>query len=221
MKRASPSFDSIAIFLEKRKTRQYVGSLSYLKNEKIFEFTYGENYLYAKKIIPLGPEFPLTQRSFRSKKLFPSLQDRIPSKENPAYPEYCQAMGISADESNPIILLGTIGKRGPSSFAFEPIYEKTFSADDLRSFREELGLTTREFALCFNLPRLSIIHIENGKSPGIEILKRVEIYKRFPEVALFEIQRNGGAISLIKKRHAIKVLTTLKTANTPDPHTPS
>lgn len=202
----TPSFKSISVFLEKRKTRQYVGSLTYLKNENVFEFTYDENYLYAKRIIPLGPEFPLTQRSFRSKKLFPSLKDRIPSKENPAYPEYCQTMGILVNESNPIILLGTIGKKGASSFVFEPVYETTFSPDDLLNFRQELGLTTREFSLCFDLPRISLMHIENGRSARKEILKRIEIYLYFPEVALFEIQRHGGAINHYKKRNAIKVL---------------
>src|SRR5579872_1002429 len=47
-----PSFQSIAVFLEKRKTRQYVGNLTYLNDEKVFEFTYDEDYLYAKRIIP-------------------------------------------------------------------------------------------------------------------------------------------------------------------------
>ena len=202
----TPSFQSIAIFIEKRKTRQFVGYLTFLKEEHVFEFTYDEDYLYEKKIIPLGPEFPLTQRSFRSKKLFPSLQDRIPSRENPAYPDYCQSMGISVNESNPIVLLGTIGKKGPSSFIFEPIYETTFTSENLRKFRQELGLTTREFSLCFNLPRLALLHIENGQSPGKELLKRIEIYQRFPEVALFEIQRHGGRINHQKKRNAIKAL---------------
>ncbi|MGD0664713.1 MAG: HipA N-terminal domain-containing protein [Rhabdochlamydiaceae bacterium] len=206
IRQKKPAFESIAVFLEKRKTRQYVGSLTYLKDEHVFEFTYDEGYLYAKKIIPLGPEFPLTQRSFRSKKLFPSLQDRIPSKENPAYPEYCQSMGISLNESNPIILLGTIGKKGPSSFVFEPIYETSFSSEDLRNYRQKLGLTTREFSLCFDIPRLALIKFENGKSAGIEIIKRIELYQRFPEVAIFEIQRHGGAINHHKKRHAISVL---------------
>jgi HipA-like protein len=201
-------FQSIAVFLEKRITRVLVGMLTYLKEERVFEFTYDEGYLYAKKIIPLGPEFPLTQRSFRSKKLFPSLQDRIPSKENPAYPDYCLSMGIAVDETDPIILLGTIGKRGPSSFVFEPAYEPSFSPQDLRNFRQELSLTTREFSLCFDLPRIALINIENGKSPGKEILKRVEIYVQFPEVALFEIQRHGGAINPHKKKQAIKILKT-------------
>lgn len=205
-RQVTTSFQSIAVFLEKRKTRQYVGNLTYLHDEKVFEFTYDENYLYAKKIIPLGPEFPLTQRSFRSKRLFPSLKDRIPSKENPAYPEYCQAMRISVNESDPIILLGTIGKKGASSFVFEPVYTTTFSPEDLRNFRQELGLTTREFSLCFDLPRLALMHIENGRSAGKEILKRIEIYLHFPEVAFFEIQRHGGAINHHKKRNALKVL---------------
>ncbi len=202
----NPSFQSIAVFLEKRKTRVYVGTLTYLKAERVFEFTYDEAYLYAKKIIPLGPEFPLTQRSFRSKNLFPSLQDRIPSKENAAYPDYCRAMGIAVEETNPIILLGTIGKRGPSSFVFEPIYEPSFSSHDLKNFRKELSLTTREFSLCFDLPRIALINIENGKSPGKEILKRVEIYRQFPEAAIFAIERHGGAINPHKKKQAIKAL---------------
>ncbi len=206
MKQQKKTFQSIAVFLEKRIARVYVGILTYLKEEHVFEFTYDEAYLYAKKIIPLGPEFPLTQRSFRSKKLFPSLQDRIPSKENPAYPDYCQSMGIDVNETDPIILLGTIGKRGPSSFVFEPVYIPSFSSQDLRNFRKELFLTTREFSLCFDLPRIALINIENGKSPGKEILKRIEIYKRFPEVAIFQIERHGGSINPDKKKQAIKIL---------------
>ena len=48
--------------------------------------------------------------------------DRIPSKENPAYPDYCKSQGISVNETNPIILLIAIGKRGPSTFIFEPVF---------------------------------------------------------------------------------------------------
>lgn len=203
---STPSFHSLAVFIEKRKTRMYVGRLTYLQDKDVFEFTYGDDYLYANKIIPLGPEFPLTQRSFRSKKLFPSLQDRIPSKHNPAYPEYCQAMGISKDESNPIILLGTIGKKGPSSFVFEPIYENDFSANDLKKFRKELGLTTREFSLCFNISRVTLVKVENSQLSGKEILKRVEIYCNFPQVAIFEIERSGGAINSTKRQKAISIL---------------
>ena len=61
-------------------------------------FTYDDRYFTMKNIIPLGPEFPLTQKQFVSDQLFPSLEDRIPSQQNPAYPEYCQLVGIDPKE---------------------------------------------------------------------------------------------------------------------------
>jgi DNA-binding XRE family transcriptional regulator len=200
------SFSAIAVYLEKRKTRILVGKLHLLNDLGLFEFVYNESYLHAKSIIPLGPEFPLTQRVFRSAKLFPSLIDRIPSKENPAYKEYCQATGIDVNEEDPIILLGTIGKKGPSSFVFEPLDEDEFTKEDLIAFRKELGLTTREFATCFDLSQAALTRIENGHSSGNELLKRIKIYKLFPEVALFEIMRFAGAIDNAKKKQIIKIL---------------
>lgn len=199
-------FKAIAVFLEKRKTRQYVGKLHFLKKSNIFEFIYDDDYLYGKNTIPLGPEFPLTKRIHQSAKLFPSLQDRIPSKENAAYPEYCQAAGIAVNENNPIILLATIGKRGPSSFVFEPFYEDEFSVKDLTNFRHELGLTTREFALCFDLTHAALMRIEKEHSSGRELLKRIEIYQKFPEVAFSMVERYGGAINSEKKKKIIKLL---------------
>lgn len=199
-------FGSIDIFLEKRKTRLYVGRLSFLKEVGVFEFVYDDAYLYSKNIIPLGPEFSLTKRVHRSPTLFPSLQDRIPSRDNPAYPEYCNAMGISIEEHDPIVLLGTIGKKGPSSFVFEPVYEKQFTKEDLIAFRRALGLTTREFAICFDLSQAALTRIETGKSSGRDLLKRIEIYKNFPEVAIDEIQHHGGGIDAHKRREAVKYL---------------
>lgn len=67
----------VDIFLEKRKTRLHVGVLKRVNG--IMMFTYDDHYFTAKNIIPLGPEFPLTQKQFVSNKLFPSLEDRIPS----------------------------------------------------------------------------------------------------------------------------------------------
>ena len=75
----------VDIFLKKRVTRLQVGTLQKIQDE--FVFTYDEHYFKAKNVIPLGPEFPLTQRQFTSKTLFPSLEDRIPSRQNPAYRE--------------------------------------------------------------------------------------------------------------------------------------
>lgn len=180
----------VDIFLEKRKTRLHVGTLS--KENKKLVFTYDEHYFKAKNIIPLGPEFPLTQKIFASEKLFPSLEDRIPSRQNPAYPEYCSAMGIDPKERDPIILLSTIGRKGPSSFIFYPIFERKITGEDVISFRESLGLTTREFSAVFEFSQSSLNALERNRILGSEILKRLETIINFPNVALEFLLVNGG-----------------------------
>ena len=67
----------IFVFLEKRKTETFVGKL-YKIDQKLV-FTYEDSYLNARHSIALGPEFPLTEKQISSDKLFPSLEDRIPS----------------------------------------------------------------------------------------------------------------------------------------------
>lgn len=180
----------VDVFLEKRRTRIHVGILK-RENAKLV-FRYDENYFKAKNIIPLGPEFPLIQREFSSEMLFPSLEDRIPSLQNPAYPEYCLAMGIDPKERDPIILLSTIGRKGPSSFIFYPIFERKVTTEDVIKFRESLGLTTREFSAIFEFSQSSLNALERNRILGSEILKRLEIILNFPSVALDFLFINGG-----------------------------
>lgn len=180
----------VNIFLEKRRTRLHVGILKREKAKLVF--TYDENYFKAKNIIPLGPEFPLTQREFSTEKLFPSFEVRIPSLQNPAYPEYCSAMGIDLKERDPIILLSTIGRKGPSSFIFYPIFERKVTTEDVIKFRESLGLTTREFSAVFEFSQSSLNALERNRILGSEILKRLEIILKFPDVALDFLLVNGG-----------------------------
>ncbi|NGX41658.1 MAG: hypothetical protein KR126chlam4_01502 [Candidatus Anoxychlamydiales bacterium] len=201
----------IDVFLEKRKTRIHVG---YLKKEnEQFVFIYNDHYLRAQNIIPLGPEFPLTKKQFKSKSLFASFEDRIPSKENPAYSEYCQAMKIDPMEDNPLVLLSTIGKRGPSSFVFEPIYERLFTIQDVLDFRKLLKLTTREFAHIFEISQASLNALERKRSSGKDLLKRLEIFVRFPTVALYFLIINGGILSFNKWQNAATVLKKIKSFN--------
>lgn len=198
----------IDIFLEKRKTRMHVGCLK--KENKQFIFTYNEQYLRSQNIIPLGPEFPLTKKRFKSKLLFASFEDRIPSKKNPAYSEYCQAMKIDPKEDNPLILLSAIGKRGPSSFVFEPIYEHLFTLQDILEFRKLLNFTTREFAHVFEISQASLNALERKRSSGKDLLKRLEIIVRFPSVALYFLIINGGILSSNKWQDAETTLKKLK-----------
>ncbi len=190
----------VDIFLEKRKTRLHVGILE--KINDVYTFTYDENYFKAKNIIPLGPEFPLTKKEFQSEKLFLSLEDRIPSRQNPAYPEYCQLMDIDPKENNPFILLSTIGKKGPSSFIFYPIFERKISMEDLINFRKSLGLTTREFASVFEFSQTSLNAFERGRTTGKDILKRLEILLNFPAVALDLLFVNSGHLIFEKWAYA-------------------
>jgi DNA-binding transcriptional regulator YiaG len=187
---------TIEVYLERRKSRDYVGRLSRIKGESKpgFEFEYNEAYLLKKNSIPLGPEFPLTKRMFHSKKLFASFEDRIPSRENPAYSEYCESAGVSPNETDPLVLIATIGRRGPSSFVFERVKTNLITGTEIANFRQELSLTIREFAAAFGTSPASIQQLEIGKGSGKELLKRLEIYIKFPAVALYEVRKNRAAL---------------------------
>ncbi|MBN2479502.1 MAG: HipA N-terminal domain-containing protein [Parachlamydiales bacterium] len=193
---------AIAVFLEKRKSRIYVGKL-YRKNND-FIFQYSDQYLHTEHIIPVGPDLPLTKKIHHAGKLFESLQDRLPSKENPAYGEYCQTMGISIDENDPLVLLATIGRRGPSSLIFEPIFSKEFTSKDVLRYRKWLGLTQREFASCFEFSKSTLIRIEHEKEFKNEVLKRLELYMKFPETACYQIIQNSGWLNDDKTKEILK-----------------
>lgn len=194
----------VDVFLERRTTRLHVGALK--RADHNFVFTYDERYFRAKNVIALGPEFPLTQRHFESSKLFASFDDRIPSRHNPAYSEYCQMMGIDPKERNPLILLSTIGKKGPSSFIFYPIFEREIKVEEVIKFRQSLGLTTREFAAVFELSQASLNAFERKRTLGKGILKRLEIILKLPGVAFYFLQVNGGALSYEKWIEATQAL---------------
>ncbi|HQS84387.1 MAG TPA: HipA N-terminal domain-containing protein [Alphaproteobacteria bacterium] len=180
---------AIDVFLEYFETRSYVGRLEKKDNE--FYFSYQSSYLKEKSIISLGPEFPLTQKDFFSKELFKSLEDRIPDPDNPAYPSYCKEFGIPITLKNPLILLATIGRRGPSSFIFEPVYAKEFTFEHFEAFRKQLGLSLKDISLLFDVSLSSLNKIISKNSSGKDVLKRLEIYYLFKDVLKFQIQQNG------------------------------
>ena len=91
-------YKAVDVYLEKRGTRHYVGRLS--KSNRHFVFEYDEAYRYSDNPLPIGPDLPIDKKTHSSLKLFPSFEDRIPSKQNPAYKEYCQSVGISSSEKN-------------------------------------------------------------------------------------------------------------------------
>ena len=205
---------AVDVYREFRKKRKYVGRLT--KKRNMFLFKYDKRYYYGEKALALGPDIPLTSLETKSSKLFVSFEDRIPSKENPAYKEYCQMTGISPKEKNLFILLSSIGRKGPSCFIFAPVYDGEFQGQDLMKFRKGLKLSIREFADLFDFAFATIHRIEKGKSTGKDALKRIRIYHDFPQVALAEIQRLGAKINdeareYVENFFKMKIKTDTKT----------
>lgn len=191
------------VFTESRKRRIFVGTLNFDKTKNQFDFKYDIKYAKSKKAIPIGKELDLFKKSHISKgKLFPSFADRIPSRDNPAYEDYCKSQGISANEENPIILLVAIGRRGPSTFIFEPVFKNEFSYLDVKRFRENLGLSINDFSLAFDINPPTLQRLETGKKADLGTIRRIQIYLLFPKVAMWQIEMNAG------KLHA-EVLHTL------------
>ncbi len=186
--------NSLKVYSESRKRRVYVGALAHHLDRKIFEFVYDKAYLRSRNAIPLGPELSLRKvvHLCPEGKLFPSFLDRIPSKENPAYNDYCLSEGISPDEKNPILLLTTIGKRGPSTFIFEAVLEPQVDIrPQIKHLRETLGLSQRDLATAFDLNVLTLIRLEQGKSKDKNLIRLVQIYLKYPEVALDQFKIKG------------------------------
>lgn len=202
------------VFHEGKKRRIFVGELVYVEKEDRYEFTYDKNYVESKNAIPIGTDLDIFQLHHKSKKgeLFSSFIDRIPLRSNPAYKDYCDYQGISPNEKNPIILLGSIGQRGPSSFVFEPVYKNEFSSADIISLRKNLQITQHDLAKAFGLTKITLHKIEKGKSTNYQITKLLQIFFEFPEVALWQLKQTGGQIqrdALIKLIHYFEGKQTL------------
>lgn len=183
------------VFSESRKRRIFVGTLNWDKAKNQFEFKYDAKYAKSKKAIPIGKELDLFKKSHVSKgKLFPSFVDRIPSRDNPAYEDYCKSQGISVDEESPIILLVSIGRRGPSTFIFEPVFNNDFSYLDVKKFREDIELSINDFSLAFDINPPTLQRLESGKKADLGTIRRIQIYLLFPKVAMWQIELNAGKL---------------------------
>jgi HipA-like protein len=204
MQNKKNQIDAVDVYLEKRKAREYVGRLS--REGKKFIFIYNDSYLYSYRAIALGPDLPLTKKKFSSEALFQTFEDRIPSKKNPAYSEYCRMVGIDSSEKDPLTLVATLGQKGPSSFIFSPVHTSSMTSEDILNFRKDLNLTLREFSDLFDFAPATINRIENKAILGKDSLKRLEIYYYFPEVALHEANKNRFKIHEQKIKHVVKYL---------------
>lgn len=151
----------VLIFEELKRTRVLVAKM--WKERGYYCFKYKKEYLERAVPTPIGPELPLKLKTIKSKSFFQSLEDVMPDRKNAAYKDYCKQAGISLEETDKLKLLTTIGKRGASKFVFEEEREvKEASGDRIKKFREELGLSQRDFALFFEIPIISLQKLEKG-----------------------------------------------------------
>ncbi len=191
----NPEPNMLDVYHEGRKRKIYVGRLSYSDEKKRFIFAYDAKYLRLKNAIPIGPEFPLTKQIHESNSdaLFASLADRIPSKENPAYKEYCAAYALSPEETNVFTLLTTIGHRGPSTFVFEAVtlFKPEVLVAELKALQVKLEISLWELATAFDVPYLTMQRIANGKCKDMLTMRLVAIYLSCPEAALWQLKLSG------------------------------
>ena len=174
-------------FTQSKTKRTLVGKLWQDADRYCFE--YDRAYLNKKTSIPIGPEMPLQRQILKSPIFFASLQDRIPSVLNPEYPNYCKQWNIDPKEGDPLILISTIGQRGPSSFIFRKVQQLAFDGPQLKAFRKALGLTLSDLADFLGIQAPTIVNAENGNNRSFWLLKYCSLLNTVPaalEQALHE-----------------------------------
>ena len=121
----------IMVLCQFEKKRLLVGTLR--RENGAYLFSYDKSWLEYRNNLPIGPDLPLHTKEYRSSKLFAAFERRIPPRDSENYERYCKQRGISVNETDQMVLLGTIGHMGASSFVFEI---------DRRTEREEKVLNT-------------------------------------------------------------------------------
>lgn len=182
----------IHVWSQTRNKRVFVGKIFQKNGCYIFE--YDNRYRRSKGAVPLGAEFPLVRKMFSSKHIFPTLTDRIPSKQNPAYADYCAQWAIDPEETDTFRLLTTIGRRGPSTFVFEPAVQESYDRKDVIAFRKRLCLSQQEFADLLGFNQSSLARIETGQTHHPIFLKYIEFFDKIPEVLQHLLQTRGECL---------------------------
>ena len=197
----------VLILEETRKSRVLAATL--WKEQGMYYFRYEQNYLHRAYATALGPDLPLSLDTIRSKKFFRSLEDLIPDKRSSSYNDYCLIAGISPLEKDPLVLLSTIGNSGTTKFVFQKDSSSDYlSSHDIRSFRQKLNLSQRDFSAFFEIPIISLQKLEQG-TPGQIIAKRyIEQFIIEPSLLLPLLKKRGMFLHSTKQKD-IRKLTEL------------
>ena len=176
----------IDVYSESGKRRAYVGCLTRVKSGYIFQ--YSLEWLEYDKSFQLGDDIPLGSETLKFKKFPKSLLDRIPPKSSTNYKRYCSERGISTSENDKMILLGTIGHKGASSFVFElsdKLDRKNMVLEKLSSLMQRF--TLRDLACLFGVSHGSIQRVFKGDASGA-IYSLLEITLLNRQAFLFRVE---------------------------------
>lgn len=188
----------IDVYCELRTRKVRVGRL--IQDDQGYEFQYADSWLDFDGAFDIGPDIPLSRKKYRSTSLPDSFLSRIPPRNSANYARYCEDRGISANERSEMVLLSTIGHKGPSSFVFEKSFElqdRIVTRERLQSMRGKFSLRT--IAIFFNISMGSLQKILAGKiaGPSFQII----------EICLLEI----GAFNFrLKRAHELSDETRLE-----------
>ncbi len=196
----------IEIWHETLLSRKKVGTIT--RRDGKYILVYDEAYLNWADSTPLGPDLPLSKQIHVSKSFWTSLNEALPPRDTAHYKDYCDAAGIDIKETDPLILLSTVGKRGASSFVFEIVHDENTmenSAKFLRYLQKEAKLSLADIALMFNIPKLSIFKLLHGQLKEPMIPRLISLYQKYPDMTLSELSKNTS-VSASKKERLMKVL---------------
>lgn len=71
------------------------------------------------------------------------------------------------------------------SFIFEPLYDNTFTPEDLLAFRKYLGISVREFVDCFEFSQAAITRVKVKHASG-----RIHFFIFFKSPAAYSLKNN-------------------------------
>lgn len=198
---------ALDIYLDARERRHFVGRLRRFP-DGTYEFEYDDAYQLQPFAISIGPGLPVTQKLHKSTNLFPEFLDRLPSRQNAAYLDYCHAVGISPDETDEMILLAKLGKGGPSKFTVETVFIENFEniAQRLKELIAGSGLSQDDVMNSLDMPRTTFQRVIKGKSKDVLLMRLLDLYLSNEELYIDLLQFTGARLLDAKRRQLASFL---------------
>lgn len=80
--------------------------------------------------------------------------------------------------------------------------------NEIKLFRTYLGLGQKDFAELIGVGNATLCSIENGKLDGSKIFKKIEMFKLFPDAAIFYIMNVPSRV--LKKHQILNIITKFR-----------